>query len=229
MDTSSNLREILSEIPSHVTLIAVSKTHTSEEIMTAYEAGQRVFGENKVQELVPKYEMLPKDIKWHFIGHLQSNKIKYIVSFIHLIHSVDSLSLLKEIDKYGLKYNRIVNVLLQVFIAKEETKFGFDEEELMAMFQSPDYLACNNVRVCGLMGMATNTDNEMMIRSEFRSLTALFRKLKESVFSNNIFFKEISMGMSSDYIIAIIEGSTIIRVGSRIFGERDYSKAENRQ
>lgn len=224
MDTAFNLREILSELPSHITLVAVSKTHTAEEIMKAYEAGQRVFGENKVQELVPKYDQLPKDIKWHFIGHLQSNKIKYITSFIHLIHSVDSLSLLKEIDKYAVKYNRIVNVLLQVYIAKEESKFGFDEEELMEMFQSPNYLACNNVRICGLMGMATNTENELIIRNEFRSLTVLFRKLKETVFLNSDFFKEISMGMSSDYIMAIEEGSTIIRVGSRIFGERDYGE-----
>ncbi len=226
MDTTSNLRKILSELPSHITLVAVSKTHSAEEIMKAYEAGHRIFGENKVQELVPKYDQLPKDIKWHFIGHLQSNKIKYITSFIHLIHSVDSLSLLKEIDKYGIKYNRIVNVLLQIYIAKEESKFGFDEEELMAMFQSPNYLACNHVRVCGLMGMATNTENEVIIRNEFRSLTVLFRKLKETVFLNTDFFKEISMGMSSDYIIAIEEGSTIIRVGSRIFGKRDYGNTK---
>lgn len=226
MDTTSNLRKILSELPSHITLVAVSKTHSAEEIMKAYEAGHRIFGENKVQELVPKYDQLPKDIKWHFIGHLQSNKIKYITSFIHLIHSVDSLSLLKEIDKYGIKYNRIVNVLLQVYIAKEESKFGFDEEELMAMFQSPNYLACNHVRVCGLMGMATNTGNEVIIRNEFKSLTVLFRKLKETVFLNTDFFKEISMGMSSDYIIAIEEGSTIIRVGSRIFGKRDYGNTK---
>lgn len=226
MDIASNLQEILSGIPRHVTLVAVSKTHSKEQIMSAYKAGHRVFGENKVQELVPKYEQLPKDIKWHFIGHLQSNKIKYITSFIHMIHSVDSLGLLKEIDKYGRKYNQVVNVLLQVYIAKEETKFGFDEQELMAMFQSPNYLACYNVRVCGLMGMATNTDNELTIRNEFRFLTDLFKKLKGSVFSDSDYFKEISMGMSSDYAIAIEEGSTIVRVGSKIFGERDYGEKE---
>jgi len=224
MDTASNLREIRSDIPSHVTLVAVSKTHPVEEILKAYEAGHRVFGENKVQELVPKFDQLPKDIKWHFIGHLQTNKVKYIASFIHLIHSVDSPGLLREIDKYGRRYSRKVNVLLQIYIAKEETKFGFDEKELFAMFQTPNFLCSDNVRICGLMGMATNTDDASIIRAEFRSLKELFTRLKESVFSDNEYFKEISMGMSSDYALAIEEGSTMVRVGSKIFGERDYGE-----
>ena len=226
MDIASNLREIRSELPSQVTLVAVSKTHPVDEILKAYEAGHRVFGENKVQELVPKFEQLPKDIKWHLIGHLQSNKVKYIASFISMIHSVDSASLLREIDKYGRKYSRKVNVLLQVYIAKEETKFGFDEKELFSMFQTPNFLCCNNVRICGLMGMATSTDDETIIRAEFRSLMELFTKLKDSVFSDNEYFREISMGMSSDYSLAIEEGSTIVRVGSKIFGERDYGEKE---
>lgn len=224
MDTASNLREIRSEIPAHVTLVAVSKTHPVEEILKAYEAGHRVFGENKVQELVPKFDQLPKDIKWHFIGHLQTNKVKYIASFIHLIHSVDSPGLLREIDKYGRRYSRKVNVLLQIYIAKEETKFGFDEKELFAMFQTPNFLCYDNVRICGLMGMATNTDDASIVRAEFRSLKELFTRLKESVFSENEYFTEISMGMSSDYALAIEEGSTMVRVGSKIFGERDYGE-----
>ncbi len=225
METTSNLREILSEIPLHVTLVAVSKTYSTDDIMTIYRFGHRVFGENKVQELVSKYEQLPKDIKWHFIGHLQSNKVKYIAPFVNLIHSVDSLSLLKEIDKQAKKCNRTVNVLLQVYIAKEETKFGLDEKELIALVETSDFLACENVRVCGLMGMATNSDNVTVIRNEFRSLSALFGKLKDTVFSKNECFTEISMGMSSDYVIAIEEGSSIVRIGSKIFGERNYSKS----
>jgi pyridoxal phosphate enzyme (YggS family) len=204
--------------------VAISKTHPINEITKAYDAGQRVFGENKVQELVPKYTELPKDIKWHFVGHLQSNKVKYIASFIDTIHSVDSLALLKEIDKYAHRCNRTVNVLLQVHIAREETKFGFNEQELLAMLETPNYKACSNVSVCGLMGMATLTEDTEVIRSEFKYLASLFKKLKETQFSNNPEFCELSMGMSSDCELAIEEGSTMVRVGSKIFGERDYSK-----
>jgi PLP dependent protein len=223
MSITLNLLSLRNEIPSSVKLIAISKTKSVEQIMEAYRAGQRVFGENKVQELLPKYELLPKDIEWHLVGHLQTNKVKYIASLIDLIHSIDSLSLLREVDKQGRKINKVVKCLLQVYIAKEETKFGMDEKELLEMLSSPGFLACENVEVVGLMGMATYTDNEAQIRKEFRSLFQLFNKLKSSVFIDKPSFKEISMGMSSDYKIAIEEGSTMVRVGSKIFGEREIA------
>jgi PLP dependent protein len=220
MSITLNLLSLRNELPTSVKLIAISKTKSVEQIMEAYRAGQRVFGENKVQELLPKHESLPKDIEWHLVGHLQTNKVKYIASFVDLIHSIDSLSLLREVDKQGRKINKVVKCLLQVYIAAEETKFGMDEKELLEMLSSPGFLACDNVEVVGLMGMATYTDNEAQIRKEFRSLVQLFNKLKSTVFIDKPAFKEISMGMSSDYKIAMEEGSTMVRVGSRIFGER---------
>jgi pyridoxal phosphate enzyme (YggS family) len=215
-----NLLAIKSSIPSHVTLIAVSKTNPNESILEAYEAGQRIFGENKVQELVEKYESLPKDIEWHMIGHLQSNKVKYIAPFVKLIHGVDSLKLLQEINKRAEQNHRIIDCLLQVHIAKEETKFGFDEKEILELLQSNDFHSLKSIRVIGLMGMATNTTDELQIRKEFKSLRTLFSKLNTQYSSLNT----LSMGMSSDYKLAIEEGSTMIRVGSLIFGERIYYK-----
>ncbi len=222
MTIASNITSILSEIPANTKLIAISKTRTEAEIMEAYQAGQRVFGENKVQELVPKYNQLPKDIEWHLVGHLQTNKVKYISNFVYLIHSVESLGLFMEIDKQGRKINRIINCLLQVHIAQEETKFGLNEQELYELIASPSFKASENVRVMGLMGMASLTDNKEQIHNEFRYLADLFKRLKNTEFIDNPDFKELSMGMSSDYKIAVEEGSTMIRVGSKIFGERNY-------
>jgi len=190
--------------------------------MVAYHTGQRAFGENKVQELVRKYEALPRDIEWHLVGHLQSNKVKYIAPFVHLIHSVDSLGLLQEIDKQAQKHNRIIPCLLQVYIAQEDTKFGFDERELRSMLQLPVVKSLRNIVVAGLMGMASNTNNKEQIRAEFKQLKQLFEQFKAETFAQNPHFTEISMGMSSDYEIAAAEGSTMVRVGSIIFGERNY-------
>jgi pyridoxal phosphate enzyme (YggS family) len=220
-----NLSKIKSEIPAKVKLVAVSKTKPGEAVMEAYNAGQRIFGENVVQEMTRKYNELPKDIEWHMIGHLQSNKVKYIVPFVSLIHSVDSLKLLQIIDKEAAKNNRTINCLLQVYIADEETKFGFDEAEIRSMLQSGIHNSLHNVRILGLMGIATYTDDENKIRNEFRKLANIFKSTKAEFFPNSNEFKELSMGMSSDYEIAIDEGSTMIRIGSSIFGERDYSKS----
>lgn len=197
-------------------LIAVSKTKPGEAILEAYEAGQRDFGENRVQELVPKSEALPKDIRWHLIGHLQSNKVKYIAPFVHLIHSVDSADLLKEINKQAQKNNRIIDVLLQIYIASEETKFGLSAEEAEELLSSAAFAEMKNIRVTGLMGMATNTGNMDQVRREFRSLKTLFEKLRVQ----HSAFSIVSMGMSSDWQIAVEEGSTMLRVGSTIFGNR---------
>jgi PLP dependent protein len=223
MNIALNIRSVLDELPTHVTLVAISKTKTIEEIMEAYQTGHRIFGENKVQELTYKYEQMPKDIAWHMVGHLQSNKVKYIAPFVDLIHSVDSLSLLKEIDKQAKKHNRVINCLLEVYIAEEETKFGLNDDEVIKLIESPEIETYMNVRIVGLMGMATYTDNNNQIRKEFRYLSTLFKNLKASHFADHPEFKEISMGMSSDYPIAVEEGSTLIRVGSKIFGERNYS------
>ena len=208
----------------NVTLIAVSKTHPSELILQAYGEGLKDFGENKVQEMVEKFEVLPKDINWHMIGHLQRNKVKYIAAFVQLIHSVDSERLLQEIDKQGKNVGRVINCLLQVHIAKEETKYGLSEEELFSLLNNPELPMMQHVRICGLMGMATNTTDGEVIRREFRYLRGLFEQLKQNYHLANVDMKELSMGMSSDYILALEEGSTMIRVGSAIFGERDYSK-----
>jgi PLP dependent protein len=201
-------------------LIAVSKTHPADVIMEAYKAGCKTFGENKVQELTSKHEALPEDIEWHMIGHLQSNKVKFIASFVHLIHSVDSISLLKEINKQGQKSGKKINCLLQLHIAEEETKFGFSEKEILHLIDSNEFTDMDHVSVIGLMGMATNTKDKEQIRKEFRGLKRFFERLKEEYSGRNITMKELSMGMSNDYEIAIEEGSTMIRVGSRIFGER---------
>lgn len=203
-------------------LVAVSKTHPVDAIREAYELGVRDFGENKVQELEEKQAALPKDIRWHFIGHLQSNKVKYIATFIYLIHGVDSLKLLTEINKQAEKCGRVINCLLQVYIAKEESKFGLDEKELEDLIRSEAVKNMKNIKVLGLMGMATFTDNEEIVRQEFRYLKSIFDKLKSKELPSNFDLKEISMGMSGDYIIAQEEGSTIIRIGTAIFGEREY-------
>lgn len=214
-----NINKIKSNIPKNVTLVAVSKTYPNSAILEAYEAGQKFFGENKVQELVAKYETLPKDIEWHMIGHLQTNKVKYIAPFVHLIHGIDSLKLLTEVNKRAQSNQRNINVLLQIHIAKEETKFGFSEEEVISLFQSNELTKLTNIAVVGLMGMATNTPNKEQIRNEFKGLKSLFQKLS----TLNSKLTILSMGMSSDYKIAIEEGSTMIRVGSSIFGERNYN------
>ncbi|MFM1809743.1 MAG: hypothetical protein RLZZ382_968 [Bacteroidota bacterium] len=216
----TQLAAIRSSLPATTALIAVSKTHPIERIMEAYEAGQRDFGENKVQELVEKYEALPKDIRWHMIGHLQSNKVKYIAPFVHLIHGVDSFNLLKEINKQGQKNGRRISCLLQFHIAQEDTKFGLSLEEAKAFLAGPEFSLLDHVRICGVMGMATFTENTTQIRKEFQSLQAIYQQLKSNYFSSNAEFKEISMGMSDDYPIAMEEGSTLIRVGSKIFGRR---------
>lgn len=217
----SNFDELSSFLQEkNVTLVAVSKTRLSEEILSLYNRGQRDFGENRVQEMREKYEALPKDIRWHLIGHLQTNKVKYIAEWVHLIHSVDSLDLLEEINKQAKKYHRVVPCLLQVYIASEETKFGLDEDELLYLLNSDSYQQMENIRVCGLMGMATNTENESLIRNEFNQLVHLFDKIKAILFGQDDAFSQKSMGMSSDYTIAVEMGSTIVRIGSLLFGER---------
>lgn len=215
-----NLEAIRKEIPENVTLVAVSKTKPVEAIIEAYNANQRHFGENKVQELVDKYEQLPKDINWHLIGHLQTNKVKYIAPFVHLIHAVDSAKLLQEINKQALKNDRIIDCLLQFHIAQEDSKFGLSMEEAKTFLESEDFYQMRNVRIKGVMGMATFTDNEEQIREEFNGLVNIFYTLKSHFFKFNSEFNEISMGMSGDYKIAIEEGSTMVRVGSSIFGTR---------
>ncbi|MBI4945864.1 MAG: YggS family pyridoxal phosphate-dependent enzyme [Bacteroidetes bacterium] len=216
MSISENIEKIKSEIPSQVKLVVVTKTHPAEKVLEAYNAGDKIFGENRVQELVSKHEQLPKDIEWHLIGHLQTNKVKMIAAFISLIHSVDSTKLLKEINKCAEKENRVIDCLLQIYIAKEETKFGLSFEEAEEILQSEELKQMKNIHVIGLMGMATLTDNEQQIRSEFKSLNDFFLKLQ----TLNFKLQTLSMGMSSDYKIAIEEGSNLIRVGSLIFGER---------
>jgi len=217
---AENILKIKSKIPENVTLVAVSKTKPNAAIEEAYETGQRIFGENKVQELVDKYESLPKDIEWHMIGHLQRNKVKYIAPFVALIHGGDSLRLLKEINKQAKKCDRVIDVLLQFHIAREESKFGFSFEEAEEMLQDESFKALNNIEVRGVMGMATFTENKAQIADEFRTLHNYFHVFKSHYFKYNDAFNTISMGMSGDYPIAIEEGTTMIRVGSHIFGER---------
>ncbi|MBS7562968.1 YggS family pyridoxal phosphate-dependent enzyme [Mucilaginibacter sp. Bleaf8] len=221
MSITDNIKRLKSEMDGiNVTLVAVSKTKPVEDIQTAYDAGLRAFGENQVQELVEKYEQLPKDIEWHLIGHLQTNKVKYIAPFISMIQSVDSLKVLQEINKHALKHNRIIDCLLEVYIADEETKFGLGFDEVIELVRSEEFAALKNVRIRGLMGIATNTDNEKQIKEEFYELDSFFDGLSQSYFKNDDDFDTLSMGMSSDYKIAIEQGSTMIRVGSTIFGER---------
>lgn len=224
MDIAQHLNEIRAGLPQEVSLVCVSKFHPASAIVEAYEAGARIFGESRVQEMCAKYEELheKEDIQWHFIGHLQTNKIKNIVPFVHLIHGVDSPRLLEAINKEAAKVGRIVNCLLQVHIATEETKFGFSDEELLEYVSSGEWRNLPYVRVCGLMGMASNTDNEEQVRAEFHRLRELFLKVKNDYFTNVASFKELSMGMSHDYQIAISEGSTMVRIGTAIFGERVY-------
>ena len=219
MSIKDNLQHIKSTIPEHVTLVAVSKTKPKEALLEAYEAGQRVFGENKVQEMVEKWEVLPKDIEWHMIGHLQRNKVKYMAEFVSLIHGVDSLKLLIEIDKQAQKHGRVIPCLLQMHIAEEDTKFGLDEPELFELIGSEEYQAMKNIKVVGLMGMDTFTTDEAQIRKEFAHLKSIFENLKQKLPEISI----LSMGMSGDYNIAIEEGSTMVRIGSSIFGSRNYS------
>ncbi len=222
MSITKNIQLLQAELPQGVRLVAVSKYHPNEAILEAYNAGQRVFGESKVQEMVAKFEALPKDIEWHFIGHLQTNKIKYMAPFVSLIHGVDSLKLLKEIDKQAAKAGRRVKCLLQIHIAQEETKFGFSPNECKEMLDMGEWRELKNIQLCGLMGMATNTDSIDQVRAEFSSLSSLFNELKSAFFTHDEAFCELSMGMSDDYPEAIEAGSTLVRVGSKIFGERVY-------
>ena len=218
-----NLNIVKATVPSNVTLIAVSKTKPVSDLQEAYDAGQRIFGENKALEMRDKHQVLPNDIQWHFIGHLQTNKIKYIAPFVTLIHAIDSLSLLEAVNKEAAKNNRVIDCLLQFHIAQEETKFGLDMEEAKSMLESESYKNLNNINICGVMGMATFTDNAAQVREEFKNLKNIFETLKENYFKENDSFKEISMGMSDDYPIAIEEGATMVRVGSKIFGARNYN------
>ena len=222
MDIATNISEIQNKLPENVKLVAVSKTKPNIDILAAYEAGHRIFGENKIQDLSRKYEELPKDIEWHFIGHLQTNKVKYIAPFVHLLHGIDSLKLLKVVNKEARKNNRVISCLLQFHIAQESTKFGLSPDEAKKLLSSDEYKLLKNIEIIGVMGMATYTDDEMQIRKEFRILKSIFNTLKNEYFSGNNNFTEISMGMSDDYKIAVEEGSTMIRVGSKIFGARNY-------
>ena len=218
MSIKEKLLNVKNDLPEHVTLVAVSKTKSNSEIMEAYKAGHRIFGENKIQEMTQKWESLPKDIKWHMIGHVQRNKVKYMAQYVSLIHGVDSLKLLKEIDKQAKKYNRTIKCLLQMHIAEESTKFGLDESELQGIVNSEDFKNLEHITVVGLMGMATFTEDENQIRKEFKSLKSQFDWLKVELPQVSI----LSMGMSGDYKIAIEEGSNMVRLGSSIFGARNY-------
>ena len=215
------LEQILSQLNTTSTkLVAVSKTKPADRIMNLYERGQRIFGENRVQELVEKQSALPKDIEWHFIGHLQSKKVKHIAPFVHFIHSIDSLKLLATINKQAQKNDRVISVLLQFHIAEEETKYGLDLAEAKALLDSQEFAEMKNVSVCGVMGMATFTDDLVQVRKEFQQLKKIFQQLKSSHFNSDPIFKEISMGMSGDYEIAVEEGSTMVRIGTLLFGNR---------
>jgi len=221
MSIADNIRRLKKETEARkVTLIAVSKTKPVEEIREAYDAGQRLFGENMVQELVEKQEYLPKDIQWHLIGHLQSNKVKYIAPFISMIQSVDSLKLLQEINKYAEKNSRVIDCLLQIYIADEETKYGLGFDEAIGLLRSDERNNLQHIRIRGLMGIATNTDNEKQIKEEYYELRTFFDGIKQSFFRNDAAFNTLSMGMSSDYKIAMDQGSTMVRLGSTIFGQR---------
>ncbi|WP_369995691.1 YggS family pyridoxal phosphate-dependent enzyme [Winogradskyella sp.] len=221
MSIKQNLQNIKSNIPQHVTLVAVSKTKPISDLMEAYDAGQRVFGENKIQEMVDKFDNMPKDVEWHMIGHVQRNKVKYMAEFVSLIHGVDSLKLLKEINKRAKSHDRVINCLLQIKIAEEDSKFGMSAEDASALLQSNAFSELKNIKVTGLMGMATFTDDMKQVESEFKFLNTTFEELK-SVQSENCDLQTISMGMSGDYELAIDCGSNMIRVGSSIFGVRNY-------
>lgn len=222
-DIQKNINNICAALPQGVRLIAVSKTKPVSDVQMAYDAGQRLFGENHALEMRDKHAQLPSDIAWHFIGHLQRNKVKYIVPFVNLIHSIDSLSLLEVVDREATKHDRTVDCLLQFHIATEETKFGLDLDEATALLDSQTYRQMRHIRLRGVMGMATNTPDRELIRREFASLRDIFTTLRNSYFCDQPQFNELSMGMSSDYSIAIEEGATLIRVGSAIFGARNYA------
>ncbi|GIQ59888.1 YggS family pyridoxal phosphate enzyme [Flavobacterium collinsii] len=219
MSIASNLNTIKASLPENVTLVAVSKTKPVSDLMQAYDAGQRIFGENKIQEMVDKYEQMPKDIQWHMIGHVQSNKVKFMAPFVSLIHGVDSLKLLQEINKQALKNDRIIDCLLQIHIAEEESKFGLDENELNELLSSPEFKEMKNIRILGLMGMATFTEDQKQIKKEFTHLKSIFDSIKE-LNKENCNLTTVSMGMSGDYQLAIECGSTMVRIGSSIFGGR---------
>lgn len=219
IDTKAYL-DIKESLPPEVTLVAVSKTKPIEAILSIYHCGQRIFGENKVQELCSKYEILPKDIEWHLIGHLQTNKVKYIAPFVSLIHAVDSIKLLQEIDKQALKNKRIINCLLQIYIAREESKFGLDFEEAIALLNSQDFNQLHHIKIVGLMGMATNTNDSQIVENEFKQLALFYDQLKNDTKLKHCNFSVLSMGMSNDYHIAIASGSNMVRIGSSIFGNR---------
>ncbi len=220
MSIKQNLKLIKKTLPDEVTLVAVSKTKPNADLQEAYDAGQRIFGENKIQEMAQKWASLPKDIEWHMIGHVQRNKVKYMAEFVSLIHGVDSLRLLKEINKQAIKHDRTIHCLLQIHIAEEDTKFGLNDMELNELVDSVEFKALKNIKILGLMGMATFTDNMDQVRREFNKLNQIYCMLQEKVKDLSI----LSMGMSNDYQIAIEEGSTMVRIGSSIFGERNRRK-----
>ena len=222
MYIAENLNNIKSQLPAHVTLVAVSKTKPVADLMEAYNAGQRIFGENKIQEMTEKWEQMPKDIEWHMIGHVQTNKVKFMAEYVSLIHGVDSLKLLQEINKQAKKHNRVIDCLLQIHIAEEETKFGLDEEELNHILTSDEFKNLENIKIVGLMGMATFTENQNQIEKEFNYLKSIFDKLNTIPFTQNLQPNILSMGMSGDYQLAISCGSTMVRIGSSIFGNRNY-------
>ena len=219
MSIAQNLYHIKSQLPAHVTLVAVSKTKPVSDLMEAYQAGQRCFGENKIQEMTDKWEQMPKDIEWHMIGHVQTNKVKFMAEYVSLIHGVDSLKLLQEINKQALKHNRKIDCLLQIYIANEETKFGLDEKELNELITSKEFKELQNIRIIGLMGMATFTENQNQIKAEFKHLKTIFDTINNQ---ENLKLETLSMGMSGDYELAIEFGSTMLRIGSSIFGNRNY-------
>ena len=228
MFIKDNLNHIKSTLPEHVTLVAVSKTKPISDLMEAYNAGQQIFGENKIQEMVEKHEQMPKDIVWHMIGHVQRNKVKYMASFVNLIHGVDNFKLLKEINKQAKKYNRTIECLIQIKIATEDSKFGMTQDEASELIKSQDFSELENIKIVGLMGMATFTDNQEQIKKEFSHLKSTFDDLK-TLKTTNCQLNTISMGMSGDYPLAIECGSTMVRVGSSIFGQRNYKTVDSRQ
>lgn len=216
------IKRINSELPQGVSLVAVSKFHPIEALQEAYNAGQRIFGESRVQEITQKHALMSDDVKWHFIGHLQTNKVRQLVPYVSLIHSIDSLRLLMCVNSEAKRINRVVDVLLQLHVAKEETKFGFSCEDCLSLMKSGVLNQLDNVRVCGVMGMATNTDDMDEVRQEFKSIKSVFEKMRCCYFADKPYFKEISMGMSDDYLVAIEEGCTLVRIGTTIFGTRNY-------
>ncbi|WP_431157953.1 YggS family pyridoxal phosphate-dependent enzyme [Winogradskyella poriferorum] len=219
MSISNNLKQIKSSLPEDVTLVAVSKTKPVDDLMEAYNSGQRIFGENKIQEMAEKHQVMPKDIKWHMIGHVQRNKVKYMAPFVSMIHALDSIKLMEEINKQAMKHNRVIDCLLQIKIAKEDSKFGMSKSDALTLLNSKSYSECSHVNIVGLMGMATFTDNQTQLKSEFEYLKTCYDEFK----TTNPIFNTLSMGMSGDYKLAIDCGSNMVRVGSSIFGARNYT------